>query len=498
MELRMHFSLRVLVAMTLAAVLPARALGPGDLMFTSFNADADSWSVVVLNELAPNTTVYFSDNAWDGAAGAFVAGESHHRWNSGNKAIAAGTVVSFTQTDSATRLAATAGTLSRARVPGSSTYGLSQTAETLYAYQGSGGAAPSVFITAISTGDFEPAVGGLSGTGLTLGVTATQLGRGSDYADYAGRRAGLTAAQFQPLAAAVAEWTDLGDGRHVSQASSLAAFQVTAVPEPGAVAMALTGFVVLGLWRQRRRLNRRRQQQRQGAPAPQMRLTAARWVLLLAATLALSPSVVDAAEKVTQQVNLGELAAPLTLIFGDAFNDLNPGLAGLQLLREGQALTLLPGEFFVNQVRFKVDAVDATVIAGTIDLAGVLNIDALQLHLYAGAALPLSTLGGASALAGLRPLISSQGIGPGTGLGNGEVQSLEGVSLPAGTYVLEVRGLVAGVAGGGYAGVINLSPVPEAQAWALTVTGLGLLLGARRWPGLRQRANGSRAGRALS
>ena len=243
---------RTLAAIALCAAWPAQALVAGDLMFTSFNADADRWTVVALAELAPHTTVFFSDNAWDGAAGLFVGSESHHRWDSGPGLITAGTVVRFSHTDSATLLAASSGSLSRARVAGSSTYDLSQSAETLYAYAGSGATMPSVFITALSTGGFAPAVGGLAGTGLVAGVNAVQLAMGSDFADYAGSRSGSAALQFQALTAAPGSWTDLGDGLHTAQAARLSTFEVTAVPEPSTVGLALAGLGVLGAWRWRR------------------------------------------------------------------------------------------------------------------------------------------------------------------------------------------------------------------------------------------------------
>jgi hypothetical protein len=53
-------------------------------------------------------------------------------------------------------------------------------------------------------------------------------------------------------------------------------------------------------------------------------------------------------------------------------------------------------------------------------------------------------------------------------------------TLSGGTYVLEVRGDVTGTAGGGYAGLINLQPVPLPAALPLVLSGLGLLGGLAR------------------
>ena len=49
------------------------------------------------------------------------------------------------------------------------------------------------------------------------------------------------------------------------------------------------------------------------------------------------------------------------------------------------------------------------------------------------------------------------------------------ITLSAGDYVLEVRGDVVGSAGGSYAGVLNISPVPEIAEWAMMIFGLGLV-----------------------
>jgi hypothetical protein len=54
--------------------------------------------------------------------------------------------------------------------------------------------------------------------------------------------------------------------------------------------------------------------------------------------------------------------------------------------------------------------------------------------------------------------------------------------LGAGTYVLEIRGLVDGSSGGSYSGVLNVVPVPlPAAGWLLgAIGGLGLLVRRRR------------------
>lgn len=245
-----------LIAAALLATSSAHALNTGDLAFTSFNADEDGWSMVTFVDIAANTRVYFTDNEWNGSAigagGAFNTGESHHQWVSGASVIAAGTVIRFSAIDVA-GLSASVGSLSRATVSGSANFGISQSADTVYAYQGSSASEATNFIAAISTGGFSVAEGQLANTGLADGVNAVKLKAASDYAEYAGVRSGQTTfAAYKPLVASSANWSDLGDGSYASKVPDVTAFAVTAVPEPSTEAMLLAGLGMLGLIARRR------------------------------------------------------------------------------------------------------------------------------------------------------------------------------------------------------------------------------------------------------
>jgi hypothetical protein len=74
----------------------------------------------------------------------------------------------------------------------------------------------------------------------------------------------------------------------------------------------------------------------------------------------------------------------------------------------------------------------------------------------------------------------------------GTVAVLPSTVLPAGTYVLEVRGDVTGSSGGSYSGTLQLSPVPlPAAAWLLLSGIVGLVLvGFVRSSGLRPTTRG--------
>jgi hypothetical protein len=137
-----------------AAVLPAHALSAGELAFTSFNADEHGWSLVTFVDIAAGTTVYFSDNEWNGSA--FNNGESYHQWPSGASVVAAGTVVRFSKVNSSSHLAASVGTLSGVSVSRSSNCGIANTNETICVYEGASAAAPSTFLMTITTAASSP------------------------------------------------------------------------------------------------------------------------------------------------------------------------------------------------------------------------------------------------------------------------------------------------------------------------------------------------------
>lgn len=244
------------LALAVAAALPASALTTGDLAFTSFNADEDGLSFVAFTAIAANTTVYFSDNEWNGAA--FNTGESYNQWNSGSSAIAAGTVVRFLAYDK-TSLSASAGTLSRVTVASNTNWGIANSTETVYAYLGASATAPTTFLAAITNGNFATD-GLLTGTGLVEGSTAIRLNALAtsatpDYAEYTGVRSGLASiAAYKPLVADVANWTvDTTNGTYTSTVPNVTAFTVTAVPEPESYALMLSGLAAISLLARRRR-----------------------------------------------------------------------------------------------------------------------------------------------------------------------------------------------------------------------------------------------------
>lgn len=225
-----------------AAAAQASAQSAGDLAFTAFNADEDGWSMVSFVDIAAGTTVYFTDNEWNGTA--FNTGESYHRWTTGT--IAAGDVIRFSSIDT-TSLAASNGTLARQAVSGSTNYGISASDDTIYAYLGSSATAPITFLAAITNGSFgTTSSGSLANTGLSVGAGAVQLTSSSDYAEYNGPRSGeFSFADYKPLVSNVANWNVQGDVNAAAFVPDTTAFSVTAVPEPETYAMLLAGLALM-------------------------------------------------------------------------------------------------------------------------------------------------------------------------------------------------------------------------------------------------------------
>jgi len=207
-------------------------LAKGDVAFTSFNADEDGWSLTTFVDLPANTIIYFTDNEATGLT-SFNSGESYHQWNTGASIIAAGTAVRFSAVDNATLLAASVGTLTRAAVSGNTNYGLSTSADVLYAFQGASAASPSLILTAISSGDAVTPGDPITNAGLTTGTNAIVIRTSADYAEYSGTRTGQTTfADYKPLVFNVTNWTvDQTDGTYTATIPNTTAFTIAA-PTP--------------------------------------------------------------------------------------------------------------------------------------------------------------------------------------------------------------------------------------------------------------------------
>ncbi|CAN5400331.1 hypothetical protein BH09PSE6_BH09PSE6_13020 [soil metagenome] len=134
------------------AAAPPTVLAAGDILFMAANADAiDAFAVVLLKDVTPGTTIGFSDRDYSASTG-FGIGESAYQWTA-DTAYAAGTLITV-QVDMDPPLA------DKGTIMGKGG-GVSTSAETLYAFQGTiaglgatsaGAITPDRFLAAINLG----------------------------------------------------------------------------------------------------------------------------------------------------------------------------------------------------------------------------------------------------------------------------------------------------------------------------------------------------------
>lgn len=149
--------------------------------------------------------------------------------------------------------------------------------------------------------------------------------------------------------------------------------------------------------------------------------------------------------------DLGPLTPPSSLIYGNIFG--------------------APQNQFYDDFLFNIPMATFSSITATINLGDFFGIDNLQSRIYSGT---VTTTGVPSGLleAWSNPIPICLG---GSGSCIGTVAVINPITLGAGDYILEIRGDVVGTYGGGYAGLLNISPVPEAGERAMLLLGLGLI-----------------------
>lgn len=153
--------------------------GVAGLMFVGFNADGtDGVAFVALEDVPAGTTIYFTDNEWDGTA--FETGESYWQWSSG-ATLVAGTVVTITEINQGTLSAGSANPNSTVGTVAWSTTSapdnnsdIEDMNEAVYMYLADTYNNPTLFITAVANSNYNPTTGELTGTGLEEGVNAIQ------------------------------------------------------------------------------------------------------------------------------------------------------------------------------------------------------------------------------------------------------------------------------------------------------------------------------------
>lgn len=161
----------------------AQLTAPGDIAFVAMNADGtDGIAFLALVDIAPNTTIYFTDNEWTGSG--FNTNESYFQWTH-TACVPAGTVIIIQNINQGTLNSASANptanigtvTWSVTAAPNNNS-GIANSDECVYAYLGTSHTAPTVFLAGIAS---SAGYGGtLAGTGLTTGSTFIQFTNNHD------------------------------------------------------------------------------------------------------------------------------------------------------------------------------------------------------------------------------------------------------------------------------------------------------------------------------
>ena len=173
----------------------AQSLSAGDVVFTGFDRDGD-FAIVALANIPVNTIIYFTNSEWNGTS--FESGGGDIKWLTGSSVITAGTVVTFTDINSASERVST-GSIQTGDVD------LKIRGETIFAYTGTK-RAPETFLAAISTSGNQytksaapDSLGTLKGSGLNEGSTAILLSNNIKAVEYSGERSGYTKKEFLDL-----------------------------------------------------------------------------------------------------------------------------------------------------------------------------------------------------------------------------------------------------------------------------------------------------------
>ncbi|MDI1298016.1 FxDxF family PEP-CTERM protein [Methylotenera sp.] len=129
------------------------------------------------------------------------------------------------------------------------------------------------------------------------------------------------------------------------------------------------------------------------------------------------------------------------------------------------------GTTFFDDYVFTIPNGSVNSITTSLNLNSILGLSDLRARIYSGSTHQTGTLAAGTIIEGW-----------GTTLNYSPTASLTSVflnpadTLVAGTYTLQIKGLVSGAAGGSYSGVLNVTtPVPEPESYALLMGGLMLI-----------------------
>jgi len=192
----------LIVVFNLSLSVCKAQLNTGEIMLIGFNGDVnDGLSLLALVDIPASTTIYLTDNSWNGTS--LATNEGTLNWNSGASILSAGTIINLLSLNNGSR-SASVGTITSE----SGSFNISVSSEVVLLFHGTDAVTPTTFLTGISNNG----LGNLTGTGLADGVNAIDLPSSADVAAYTGvTTCNSTVADCAAQLADVSNWSSEND-----------------------------------------------------------------------------------------------------------------------------------------------------------------------------------------------------------------------------------------------------------------------------------------------
>jgi hypothetical protein len=158
--------------------------------------------------------------------------------------------------------------------------------------------------------------------------------------------------------------------------------------------------------------------------------------------------------------------------FADTITNLSVGPLPTSLTYADSFASAASGTTFFDDFIFSIPNGSANSVTSSINLDTILGLTNLRARLYTGSTHETGTIAPGTLLENWGTTVN---FSPTVGV---TTVVLDSISLLAGTYTLQIKGTVAGSAGGSYSGVLNIAPplpVPEPESYAMMLVGLSLL-----------------------
>ena len=209
---------------------PTTILSTGDILFSCFNGNSNSFAFVAINDLPEGEVIFFTDEEWDASIDAFGSGERDLIWTSPAGGVDAGTVIVVTNVNDPT--------VNVGSVTTTGNTGLNSNAETIYSYQGPAARVPVTFLATVGNTSDDS----ILNTGLTRGLDSLLLDEGFDYGEYADVRFGQDSiADYSPLLADIANnWIQADDGNNAETECNSMSF---IIGTPSSITVLDCGFL---------------------------------------------------------------------------------------------------------------------------------------------------------------------------------------------------------------------------------------------------------------